>query len=210
VSTFTYDVAYEEPRNRLTVAFRIVLAIPHLIISQIWGYLAQILAVIQWFIIVFTGQRNEGIWSMQRTWLGYYARVLGYADLLFDTYPEFASDEGAAPVRTAIAFQSSADRLTNALRFIWIIPAALLAAVLGFVAGVVVLISWFAIVITGKQPRGMWDFVLKVVRYTLQTQSYGLLMTDTYPKFDDASVAMSTAPPPPAPFAPPPPPPPAR
>jgi Domain of unknown function (DUF4389) len=206
VSTFTYDVAYHEERNRLTVAFRIILAIPHLIISQIWGELAQILALIQWFIIVFTGKRNEGIWNMQRSWLGYYARVFGYTDLLFDQYPAFASDAGPAPVQTAIAFDEQADRLTNGLRFIWIIPAAILAAVLGLASGVVVLISWFAIVITGRQPRGMWDFVLKVMRYTLQTQSYGLLMTDTYPKFDSGSVAAAAAPTPPAPFAPPPPP----
>ena len=208
MSTFTYDVAYHEARNRLTVAFRIILVIPHLIISQVWGYLAQILAVVQWFIILFTGKRNEGIWNMQRSWLNYYARVLGYASLLFDPYPAFASDEGPAPVRTDIAFEEPANRLTNGLRFIWMIPAAIFAWVLGLVSGVLVLISWFAIVITGKHPKGMWDFILKVLRYTLQTQSYGLLMTDTYPKFDDGSVAMATAGTPPAPFAPPPPPPP--
>jgi hypothetical protein len=92
------------------------------------------------------------------------------------------------------------------------IPAAILSALLGVVAGVLVVISWFAIVITGKHPRGMWDFILKVLRYTLQTQSYGLLMTDTYPKFD-GGVAMATASTPSAPFAsspPPPPPPPAQ
>ena len=49
------------------------------------------------------------------------------------------------------------------------------------------IISWFAIVITGKQPRGMWDFLLKAQRYTLQLQSYGLLMTDTYPKFGEGA-----------------------
>ena len=206
MSVFTYDVEYQEARNRLTVAFRIILAIPHLIVAQVWGYLAEVLGVVQWFIIVFTGKRNEGIWNLQRSWLNYYARVLGYVDLLFDPYPAFASDAGPAPVRSGIAFEEQADRLTNGLRFIWMIPAAILAALLGIVSGVLVLVSWFAIVITGKHPKGMWDFILKVLRYTLQTQSYGLLMTDTYPKFDDGSVAMAATPP--APFASPPPPPP--
>ena len=45
MSAIGYDVTYEEQRNRLTVAFRIILAIPHLIVSQVWGYLARVLGV---------------------------------------------------------------------------------------------------------------------------------------------------------------------
>ena len=63
------------------------------------------------------------------------------------------------------------------------------------------MISWFAIVITGKQSRGMWDFILKVARFTLQLESYGLLMTDTYPKFGEGAMpAGSPMPPPPPPM----------
>ncbi len=207
MSVFRYDVDYEENRNRLTVAFRIILAIPHLIVSHVWGYLAQILAVVQWFIIVFTGKRNEGIWNLQRSWLEYYCRVSGYAWLLFDPYPAFGTDPGPVPVRSGISFEEPANRLTNGLRLIWIIPAAIIAAVLSIAAAVVILISWFAIVITGTQSRGMWDFVLKVMRFSLQVQSYGLLMTDTYPKYDDGSMAASApASPMPSSSTPPPPP----
>ena len=209
MSSFTYDVGYEEGRNRLTVAFRILLAIPHLIVSQVWGYLAQILAFIQWFVILFTGKRNEGMWNLQQGWLSYYARVMGYTELLYDQYPAFGTDPGTVPVRSAISYEESANRLTSALRLIWIIPAAIIGAIMGIAAFVVVVISWFSIVITGKQSRGMWDFVLKVMRFTLQVQSYGLLMTDTYPKLGEGAMAAasSTSPPPPPPpgYMPPPP-----
>jgi hypothetical protein len=190
VSAFTYDVAYEEARNRLTVAFRIILAIPHLVVAQVWGYLAEILAVVQWVIVLFTGQRNESIFNLQRTWLDYYSRVIGYTSLLFDKYPAFGPEPGPGPVRNDISYEAPANRLTNGLRLIWIIPAAVIYLVLSIAAGVVVLISWFAIVITGKQPRGMWDFVLKVTRYAMQTQAYGHLMTDTYPKYDTGSAVV--------------------
>lgn len=210
MSVFTYDVAYAEQRNRLTVAFRIILAIPHLIIAQIWQYLAQILAFIQWFIILFTGKRNEGMWNMQRSWLAYYARVMGYVALMFDEYPAFAGEGPPAPVRTSIAYDESADRLSSALRLIWIIPAAIIYFFVAIAAFVVVIISWFAIVITGKQSRGMWEFVLKAQRMQFQVMSYGLLMTDTYPKFGAGAGPGTSAPPPPPPSftAPPPPPPP--
>jgi hypothetical protein len=203
MSIFTYDVEYPEQRNRVTVAFRIILAIPHLIISQVWGRLAQVLAFIQWFIILFTGKRNEAMWNLQRSWLNYECRVLGYVDLLFDEYPAFASEAGPAPVRNAISFEEDANRLTSALRLIWMIPALIIAAVVSVGAVVVLLISWFSIVITGKQSRGMWDFILKVLRFTLQVESYGLLMTDTYPKFGEGAMAAGSA----APSVPPPPPP---
>lgn len=213
MSRFTYDVAYTENRNRLTVAFRIILAIPHLIVSQVWGYLAQILGLIEWFVILFTGKRNEGMWNMQRSWLYYYARVNGYVGLLYDEYPAFGTDPGSVPVRTSIDFEEPADRLTNALRLIWAIPAAIIGFLVTIGAFFVVLVSWFSIVITGKQSRGMWDFVLKSQRFLLQLQSYVLLMTDTYPKFGEGAGEGASSPPPPPPGAfttpPPPPPPPA-
>jgi Domain of unknown function (DUF4389) len=209
VSAIGYDVTYEEQRNRLTVAFRFILAIPHLIVSQVWGYLAQIVGVIQWFIIVFTGKRNQGLWNLQQSWLGYYSRVIGYMSLLYDPYPAFGTDPGNAPVRTEISYEESANRLTSGLRFLWIIPAFIVAIFVGIASAVVTLISWFAILFTGKQPRGMWEFVLKSVRYTLQLQSYALLMTDTYPKFGEGELTTSgsTPPPPPPSYVVPPPPP---
>jgi hypothetical protein len=209
VSAIGYDVTYEEERNRLTVAFRIILAIPHLILAYVWRELAQIVAVIQWFIIVFTGKRNEGLWNLQQSWLGYHSRVLGYISLLFDQYPAFGTDPGNAPVRTEISYEESANRLTTGLRFLWIIPAAIIAIFIGIASAVVTLISWFAILFTGKQPRGMWDFVLKAVRYTLQLETYALLMTDTYPKFGEGALTASASTPPATPsgyVVPPPPP----
>jgi Domain of unknown function (DUF4389) len=218
VSTFTYDVGYPEVRNRLTVGLRFIWAIPHLIVSQVWGYLAQVLALIQWFIVVFTGKRNEGIWNLQQSWILYYSRVLGYTDLLYDEYPAFGTDVGSVPVRSAITFEEPANRLTVGLRLIWIIPAWLILVVVGIGSCVLLVISWFSILFTGKQSRSMWDFILKVARFQLQVQSYGLLMTDTYPKFGEGAMAAgaptspmssSPPPPPPSPFTSPPPPPPA-
>jgi hypothetical protein len=212
VAAFKYDVVYTEERNRLTTAFRIILAIPHLIIVQVWAYLTEILAVIQWFIVLFTGRRNEGLWNLQHAWLGYYCRVYGYVDLLYDPYPAFGTDPGPVPVTTQFSFEEPANRLTNGLRFIWAIPAIVIAAVLGFASFFVLIASWFAILFTGKQPRGMFDFILRVFRYILQTYSYVLLMTDTYPNWASTAEvgAPSSVPPtlPPTTTAPPPPPPP--
>ena len=199
MSEVNYDVRYTEDRNRLTTAFRIILAIPHLIVMGVWGYLAELLAVIQWFVILFTGKRNEGMFKLQNQWLGYASRVIGYYSLMFDPYPPFGTEEGATGVTYGLRYEEPANRLTNGLRFIWAIPAMLILAVLAIGAYVVGIISWFAIVITGKHPRGMFDFMLKVLRFAVQTYAYMFLMTDTYPKFGDGAGAVA-APYPAAPY----------
>jgi hypothetical protein len=201
VAELTYDIRYDEQRSRLTNAFRMILAIPHLIVVGVWGYFAQILALIQWFIVLFTGQRNQAMWDLQYAYLGYYGRVYGYADLMFDPYPPFGTEQGATPAVLSVRYEEPANRLTNGLRFIWAIPAIIILMVLSIAFFFVVIISWFAIVITGKHPRGMFDFGLDVLRYTLQTNAYVLLMTDTYPKWGSgvgapAAVPGSPLPPP--------------
>lgn len=184
MAVVTFDVRYTEPRNRLTTAFRAVLGIPHFIITGVWQYLAQLLAVLQWFVVLFTGRRNESMWNLQQQWMGYDARVTAYGGLLFDPWPPIGTDPGATGVTYELQFESAANRLTNALRFIWAIPALIVMFVLGVAGGVVTIVSWFAIVITGTHPRGMFDFLVKVHRYVRRVQAYTLLMTDTYPKYE--------------------------
>ena len=80
----TLDINNTPQRNRLTVAFRAILVIPHAIVLNIWDNLTQIISVVQWFIILFTGKRNKSIWALQNSWLSYAARVESYGALLYD------------------------------------------------------------------------------------------------------------------------------
>ncbi|MFM7871053.1 MAG: DUF4389 domain-containing protein, partial [Actinomycetota bacterium] len=80
-------------------------------------------------------------------------------------------------------YEKSARRLSNFFRLILVIPAVIVAIVVGIMAVVVTVIAWFAILFTGKHPRGLFDTVLKVHRYIVQLNAYVLLMTDDYPKY---------------------------
>lgn len=193
-NSVTFDVTYTERRSRLTSAFRYILAIPHLIFAGLWGYAANILAFLQWFVILFTGRRNEGMWGFQRAYLGYNTRVSSYASLLYDEYPNFGSDWGNEPVAFGLDYRPEADRLTNGLRLIWMIPAMFILFFLGIASSFVLLASWVVIIITGRHPRGMWDFMMRVYRFSVNLSAYGLLMTDEYPRYD-GSAPTSTLPP---------------
>jgi hypothetical protein len=179
------DIAYTEQRNRGTTAVRLILVIPHMVIAGAWGYLINLLAFVQWVIILFTGKRNKALYDFTSQYLAYATRTYAYAGLMYDTYPAFAfTPDGAnTPMRYQATYTEPANRLTNALRIIWAIPALLITAVLGIVAMVVTVICWFIIVITGKMPRGMFDHLLKFHRYSVQTNGYMNLMTDEYPKY---------------------------
>jgi hypothetical protein len=184
MSVVTYDVAYTESRNRLTTVFRMILNIPHAILVNVWGRLAQVLALLQWFTILFTGKRNQSLWKMQNDYLGYEVRVYSYGLLLHDVFPPFGTEPGATGVSYSMEYEESANRLTSALRIIWAIPAIIVTAALMIAAFVVTVLVWFAILFTGKHPRGMFDFVVKAYRYAARNTSYLLLMTDTYPKYE--------------------------
>jgi len=200
MSAVSYDVRYTEDRNRLTNAFRMILVIPHMIVLYAWGYFAQLLAFIQWFIIVFTGKRNEGIFKLEDSYLGYSSRVLSYYMLTTDPYPPFGTDAGATGVTYSLDYEEPGSRLTNGLRLIWAIPAAFIGAALAIAAIAVAFVSWFVILFTGRQSAGMFNFLVKANRYLIRTSSYMLLMTDTYPKYDQGAGTVAT-PYPAAPYA---------
>ncbi len=185
MSAVSLDITYTSPRNRLTNAFRIIWAIPHLVIVNVLSRLAQVLAVIQWFIVVFTGKRNRSLWDLSRGCLDWEVRAYAYAGMMYDTYPNFAFEKKDEPVEFVLDWdEAPADRLSVGLRLLYAIPAMLLMILVAIGALFVGIGTWFAILFTGNQPRGMFDFLLKAQRFGSRVSAYLYLLTDTYPKFD--------------------------
>lgn len=180
----TLDIPYAEARNRGTVLVRIILAIPHLLLAGVLASVAQMATLVHWFIQLFTGKRNPGLTEFVGKVLAYQTRVMTYAGLMYDEYPGFFDDQGRTPVQVSVPSEEGpVNRLTVGLRFIWVIPAAIIGALLSIAIEVVVIVCWFAVVITGKMPQGMYDFMLKGHRFMVQLNAYSLLLTDTYPKY---------------------------
>jgi hypothetical protein len=76
-------------------------------------------------------------------------------------------------------------RWTIALRGILAIPHWIFASVLSTVAFVVIFLAWFAVLFTGRMPRGMGDLLVRILQYQARVYAYGqLLLTDAYPPFD--------------------------
>jgi len=87
------------------------------------------------------------------------------------------------PVQFRAENVSPRSRLTTFFRLILAIPHLIWVTLYGIAAGVVVLIAWFAILITGRYPQGMWTFVVGYQRYSARVNAYVWLIADAFPPF---------------------------
>jgi hypothetical protein len=186
----TYEVEFVAPRSRLTTFFRLLLAIPHLIVIALWGILISIVVVVAWIVIVVTGRYPAGLWAFTATFLVYYARVYSYTSLLTDPYPPFGAG-GDYPVRLEIERPDRHSRLTTLFRLILVIPAYVAGYLLQIAGNAVSLLAWLVIVVTGRMPVALQGFIVFVHRFLMRLTAYGLLLVDAYPSFGTAEDAAS-------------------
>ena len=176
-----YDVAYPDRLSRGLIWIKWLLAIPHFIVIYFLQLAMGITTFIAWFAILFTGSYPRGLWDFALMVQRWSARVTAYLLLQRDEYPPFGDAD--YPVLYHLDYP---DRLSRGLIFIkWllVIPNVIVLANLGIGLYIVLIVSWFAILFTGKFPRGMFDFVTGVTRWSLRANAYMNLMTDHYPPF---------------------------
>ncbi len=189
-------------RNRLTTAFRLILAIPHLILvggigvlvsgrrdvgtsiggeNGILGYAAFLMAIVSWFTIVIGATHIPVIRQFTVFYLRWRVRALAYLMLLRDEYPPFG--DAPYPASYEIVEPVVRDRLTVAFRIILAIPHFIVLFFLLFAWWIVSVFAWFAILITGAYPGGLYEFGIGCLRWLVRVESYMLLLVDEYPPF---------------------------
>jgi hypothetical protein len=190
-------------RNRLTTAFRLVLAIPHLILvggiglgvasrgdgrttvgseGGLLGAVAIFLAIVSWFTIVVAGTHIAGIRQFTAFYLRWRVRALAYLMLLADPYPPFG--DAAYPASIEIVDPTRPrDRLTVALRILLAIPHFIVLFFVLLAWGLTTIVAWFVIVLTGSYPQGLYEFGVGALRWRVRVEAYVLLMVDEYPPF---------------------------
>ena len=171
-------------RNRLTVFFRLLLALPHLIWVAIWGIAVFFAVIAAWFVGIFTGRVPDGIHDFIARWVRYATHVNAYFSLAADPFPDFGGAPGY-PVDVVIAPPQRQSRLTIFFRGILVIPAYIVLYLLGYVAQLVMFFAWFIALFTGHLHSGLRDVLVYWLRYAAQTYGYQLLLTQKYPSFSD-------------------------
>ena len=181
------EVDYQEEHSRMTTFFRYFMLIPQMIILYFVGIVASILMMVLWIVIVVTGKSHEDMFSFIAKFLRWQTRVNAYAMLLTDVHPPFSGEADAAPYPVRVEIDDSPEdrnRLTVLLRYFWMIPAVLVAALVVMAAGIVSMVMWFVIMFTGKSPQGMHEFVARALVWQTRVNAYSMLLTDEYPPFN--------------------------
>ncbi len=198
-------------RNRLTVGFRFILAIPQALLvggpgpglgfgwwrgagpftwiglgggSGAIGIAAGAMAAVSWFAVVFTGKQPRGLWDFTLFYMRWRANVLAYTGLLRDEYPPFGPGDGSYPVSFGAGdFPETRERWSVGLRAVFVIPHLVVLVFLSIAWLLTAIIAWFAILFTGNYPQSLYDFAVGYMRWTVRVQAYFLLMRDEYPPF---------------------------
>jgi hypothetical protein len=87
------------------------------------------------------------------------------------------------PISLKVEYPEKLSRLTTFFRIIMLIPQMIVLYFLQIAAGVILFISWWAILFTGKFPRSLFDFVTYYLRWSTRVNGYTYLLTDKYPPF---------------------------
>jgi len=175
------SVAGELRRSRLTVFFRLLLALPHLVWLALWGILALLAAIANWFATLVTGRSPASLHAFLARYTRYQAHVYAFLYLLANPFPGFAGAAGSYPIDVSIAPPQRQHRATVGFRIVLAVPALILASAYGGLLTVAAIFGWFASLATGKMPRGLRNAGALALRYSIQTSGYLFMLTDSYP-----------------------------
>ena len=170
-------------RNRLTVFFRLILAIPHVIWLLLWGIVATLAAIANWFATLVKGESPEGLHNFLSTYLRYMTQVYAYILLIADPFPGFGGKPGY-PVEIEVDPPQPQNRWTVGFRIFLAIPAFIIAGIFGYLNRILALFSWFIALVLGRVPEGLRNVAAFALRFEQQTAGYTLLLTGRYPSFN--------------------------
>ncbi len=190
----------DRPLNRMTTFFRVFTAIPIAVVlgllsnsewsstvgghSATYGFGAAGLLFVPVLLMLLFRRKYPGWWFDWNLELSRFsARVGAYIALLDDTYPS-TDEEQSVHLQIERPDGERLSRWLPLVKWLLAIPHVIVLAFLSIAAFFVVVFAWFAILFTGRYPRGAFGFVVGVMRWGLRVTCYAILLTtDRYPPF---------------------------
>lgn len=203
------EVDYPEQLDRFTTFFRLIWIIPIMIVwaalsstatsttkiitdtgevisevTSTGGGIAGGLFFATLLMIVFREKYPRWWFDFAREFARFGTRVGAYLVLLTDRYPSTDEEQSVHLEIDYPNVEQDLNRWLPLVKWFLAIPHYVVLAVLAVIALFAITIAWFAILITGRYPRALFDYVVGVARWALRVQAYvSLLVTDKYPPF---------------------------
>ena len=168
-------------RNRWTVAFRLILAMPHIIWVTLWGIVVLLLAIPAWLVTLILGRLPSWMHRFISAYVRYQAHVLAFLYVGGGPFPGFDGRPDVYPVDVRIEGPERHNRWTVLFRGLLAFPAFVLASGVGGVMFFAAVGGWFASLFTGRMPEGLRNLIAFGARYNAQVYGYVLFVTPRYP-----------------------------
>src|SRR6266513_4328993 len=193
-----FDVDFpSRPLDRLPTAFRLLLAIPIVIVitmltgetlrdndrtdTIVIGGAAVFLPLV--LMLVFRQKYPRWWFDWNLNLLRFSNRITAYLALLDDRYPSTDEDQ-AVHLDFAYPDARQLNRWLPLVKCFLAIPHYVVLFFLAIASLVAIIVAWFAILFTGTYPKGLFDFVVGVLRWSNRVSGYAfVLVTDEYPPF---------------------------
>jgi Domain of unknown function (DUF4389) len=168
-------------RPRLTILFRLFLAIPHVVWILLWSLVVLLIAPFVWILAVILGRLPRALHRFFAAYVRYAIHLLAFVYVIGRRFPGFTGREGSYGIDIEIDPPERQHRLTILFRFFLALPAFVVASALGGVAFVIAFLGWWYALVKAAMPEGMRNLGVTCLRYSAQTYAYGLFVTGRYP-----------------------------
>ena len=173
--------AHDLRRSRVTVFFRLLLALPHVIWLVLWAIPAVLAAIANWFVTLARGTPAGSLHGFLSRFVRYQLHVYAFLYLAANPFPAFAGREGTYPLDLVLPPPGRQNRWKTGFRIVLAIPALIVNGALGWGLVVAAVLTWFAALVKGAAPWGLRNLMAYALRYQAQVNAYGFLLTDAYP-----------------------------
>ena len=190
-----YEVDYVRERNRLTTFFRLILAIPWLIVAYLYEIVGLVLAIVAWVVVLVLGRYPRTLYDWNSGILRYFGSLAGFVYLATDAWPPFGWNQRPdQPQRVLVAPPAERQsRLKVLVRLILALPLLVLSYAINYLTIAAAVASWLTIVFRGYQPQWIQDTIVFAARWHIRVGGYLLLLTDIYPPVGEDAPALSEA-----------------
>lgn len=191
-----YEADYVEQQSRAITFFRLILAIPWLIVGSVYATAAFIVSLLVWFAILFTGRHPEGLYKFNAGVVRFLGRANAFFYLQTDRWPSFGFEEDPSyPIRVEVDPPlEKYNRWKTAFRLILAFPVLFMIYLIPYISALASATAWFHIVFMGRTSGGVHNALTTGLVYQLRSTAYLLLLTETIPPVSDQAPAPNLGP----------------
>jgi hypothetical protein len=176
------DIERQEDYSRFMPLIKWLLAIPHVLALLVLGIGALFVAIAAFFAVLFTGRYPRGMFDYMVGVQRWGNRVAAYLYLMVDPYPPFTLDDDPAyPVHFDIEYPEHVDRWRPLFAWLLAYPYLIVAGLISYLAGLMVLFAFFTILFTRQFPEGMFNIARISLRWQARGNAYAGWMVTKYP-----------------------------